>query len=77
MTTCAGCGSEIRGGRCPTCHDLSIGYMREQESLEDYREPLPLTDEQQAAEDTLVDRFEQWEQDRREAEDLRLFATGH
>ena len=36
-----------------------------------------MTDEQQAVEDTLVGWFEQWEQERREAEELRLFATGH
>ena len=89
MITCDGCGSAIRGGRCSSCNDLSISHIREQETLEDYREPLPLTDAQRATDDTLVGWFEQWEQERmggwfdeweqerREAEDLRLFATGH
>ena len=69
---CTYCGSEIkRLGRCPTCNYLAAGC------LEDEREPLPLTDEQQATEDTLRDWFDEWEQERREAEEHRLFATGH
>jgi len=77
MTTCAGCGSEIRHGRCSTCNDLSMSYILEQEAMEGDREPEPLTDEQQAVEDTLVGWFEQWEQERHETESLRRFATGH
>lgn len=85
MTTCAGCGSEIRRGRCSTCNYLSMSYILEQETLEDECEPEPLTDEQQAVETTLRSWFDQWEQERcdaesiterREAEELRLFATG-
>ena len=69
---CSYCGSEIkRLGRCPTCNYLMAGC------LEDDREPLPLTDEQQAVEDTLVGWFEQWEQERHETESLRRFATRH
>lgn len=86
MTTCAGCGSEIQRGRCSICNYLSISYILEQEALEDEREPEPLTDEQRAVEATLRSWFDQWEQERRdaegiaewrEAEELRLFATGH
>ena len=77
MTTCAGCGSEIRWGRCSACNFLSLTWQMEQESMEDYRIPLPLTAEQQAAEDTLRGWFDTWEQERCDAEELRLFATGH
>lgn len=76
MTTCAGCGSEIRGGRCPTCSTLSMSYILEQEALEDYR-PEPLTEDQQTAHDTLLGWLDEWEQERQEAESQRMFATGH
>jgi len=54
-----------------------MSYILEQEAMEGDREPEPLTDEQQAVEDTLVGWFEQWEQERHETESLRRFATGH
>ena len=77
MTHCLGCGGEIRGGRCSSCNDLSTTWQMEQEALEDDREPLPLTEEQRAAEATLRGWFDTWEQERCDAEALRRFATGH
>lgn len=83
MITCTYCGSEIkRLGRCPACNYLVAGCLEAEHDLE------PLTDEQQAVEDTLLVWFDEWEQERqeaeagdiaaqREAEELRLFATGH
>lgn len=88
MITCTGCGSEIRWVRCSTCNNLSMSYILEQEAMEDKHKPEPLTDEQQAAHDTIFNGIQQREQERRdaeaegiaerqEAEELRLFATGH
>ena len=77
MTTCAWCGGVITRGRCASCTALSMTWQMEQEAMEDWREPEPLTEAQQAAEATLRGWFDTWEQERRDAEDHRLFATGH
>jgi len=63
---CSYCGTEMkRPGRCQTCNNLNAGSLEDEY---DY-EPLPLTDDQQAAQDYLegLFLFWDWERSQREA----------